>query len=318
MRMGSEMESNMDNMPTIDQFRPVILRVLNDGEVCAAHELCERVADYMKLSEDVRNQRIPSGQRRYINRVQWARSGLTAAGLLDRPKRGEYRITENGRNVDSRNLTSYGEQDMYEWPVWCAYQEELRQRKERSQVANAPLDVEEDPLGAIEARVEDLNNSTETKLLQKLRTASPSFFEKAVLEVLLAMGYGGAYGVKEHLGQPGDNGVDGTIKQDALGLRNVYVQAKRYAEGNNVGGGDIRNFYGALAVKGADHGVFITTSSFTHEAVATAESYKGKIVLIDGIQLTSLMLEYKVGVQKVKHFTVFKVDDDFFEEDAEI
>lgn len=147
-----------------------------------------------------------------------------------------------------------------------------------------------------------------------LQTSSPEFFERAVLEVLWAMGYGGALGQKEHLGRSGDGGIDGLIRQDPLGLQNVYVQAKRYADSNTVGSPEINGFYGALHRRGADRGVFITTSTFSPAANEAARQLGGKIVLIDGIRLTSLMLRYGVGVEERNKFVVFDINRDFFDE----
>ena len=128
------------------------------------------------------------------------------------------------------------------------------------------------------------------------------------------MGYGGTHGEKQHVGRTGDGGIDGVINQDALGLQKVCVQAKRYKDGNNVGSGDIRDFYGALRERGADRGVFITSSKFTEGAKRTVLSYNGEIVLIDGIRLTSLMLNYGIAVQKTREFTLFEIDEDFFDD----
>ena len=118
-----------DNTPTIDEFRPVVLRVLSDSGTLPVREICEQCADYLGLDEDVRSERIPSGQVRYVNRVNWACSALTLAGLLRRPQRGHYEITEDGREVDQRRLSSYTEKDMLEWPVWRSYQEEIASRR---------------------------------------------------------------------------------------------------------------------------------------------------------------------------------------------
>ena len=166
------------------------------------------------------------------------------------------------------------------------------------------------------AAAQSFNATTETELRRRLQSASPEFFEKAVLDVLWAMGYGGAQGERKVVGKSGDGGVDGIISQDKLGLTNIYVQAKRYADGNSVGSPEIRNFIGALDSRGANLGVFITTSSFAPAARTTAENYRhGRIVLIDGIRLTRLMLSYGVAVHKAHEFTVYEIDDDFFDEE---
>ncbi|SLN02806.1 Mrr restriction system protein [Corynebacterium xerosis] len=175
-------------------------------------------------------------------------------------------------------------------------------------------DPEVDPLTAVSDNVSELNDAVETELRAALQNASPEFFEHAVLSLLWAMGYAGAQGEKQHLGKSHDGGIDGVIRQDPLGLQNVYVQAKRYADDNSIGAPDINSFYGALARQGADRGVFITTSRFTAAAGDAAKQFQGRIVLIDGIRLTALMLRYGVGVEPRQKFTVYSVNQDFFEE----
>lgn len=314
----------LDGVPTIDGCRPVVLRVMADGVERPLRDIIAGVADEMQLSDDVREQTVSSGQGRLENRVGWATSSFFRAGLLERVRRGWYRITDDGRAVDRRDLTVYSEDDMREWPTWVEYLRELAERKQRQREDTAEpaitgtqgedsIDAGSDPLSAVAEQVTRLNTEVETELRAALQAASPEFFEKAVLEVLWAMGYGGGHGEKQHLGKSHDGGIDGVIRQDPLGLQNVYVQAKRYADGNTVGSPDINSFYGALAQRGADRGVFITTSSFTPAATQAAAHLRGSIVLIDGIRLTSLMLRYGVGVEPKQVFTVFDVDQDFFD-----
>lgn len=310
---------NPSEMPTIDDFRPAVLRVLSDGQPCKLQVLYERVADHVCLPENQRSEQLPSGGNRYKNRVSWAATSLYHAGLLTKPQRAVYEITEDGRTVDARNLACLSEKELEEWPKWRTYLHELAARKgaRRSQSLTLP-DVDtppENPFEALVDNVQTFNTETETELRRRLQESSPEFFEKAVIELLWAMGYGGSHGEKQHVGKSHDGGIDGVIRQDALGLQNVYVQAKRYADGNSVGRQAIQQFYGALASRGAERGVFITTSTFTEHAQSEARSYRGKIVLIDGIRLTALMLAYGVGVQPFKAFTLYEVDDDFFEAD---
>lgn len=310
-----------DNTPTIDEFRPVVLAVLADGKVRGFRELCELVADAAGLTQETRSERLNSGQPRFMNRTGWACSSMTKAGLLERPKRGTYRITPNGLQVAQRNLLSYTEKDLFEWRAWQEYQNEVTAR--RSEDAPAPAVVNEaaeeaDPVEAIATRTRDFNAQVETDLRKRLQENSPEFFEKAVIDLLWAMGYGGDYGEKQHVGRSGDGGIDGVIHQDALGLTNVYIQAKRYADTNRVGEPEIRNFIGSLDAQGANLGVFITTSTFLDRAKVTAAGYRhGRIVLIDGLRLTKLMLAYGVGVEKAHEFTLYSVDEDYFEEDMQ-
>lgn len=311
-----------DGVPTIDGCRPAVLRVVNDGKERSTREIVEAVASLLNLADEVVEQRIPSGQSRLSNRVNWACSSFKHAGLLTRPRRGWYRITDDGLTVDRRNLQEYSEDDMQEWVTWHAYRTEIVERQQRAKSPpakgavhfdGADADAEVDPLSLVADNVKTLNADVETELRIALQESSPEFFERAVLEVLWAMGYGGVQGDKEHLGKSHDGGIDGVIRQDPLGLQNVYVQAKRYADTNSVGSPDINGFYGALVRRGADRGVFITTSSFSPAAQEASRQFGGKIVLIDGIRLTSLMLHYGVGVEARQSFTVFEVNQDFFE-----
>lgn len=306
-----------DNTPTIDQFRPVVLQVLADGEERHIRKVCELVANQLQLSEQVRSERIASGQARYINRINWACSGLTQAGLLKRPRRGHYLISPDGLSVNARGLTKYSENDMMEWKQWRDYQEEIVARKQDTTNAiTRPSDTASDPIEIMEASERTFNAQTETALRQRLQSSSPEFFEKAVIDLLWAMGYGGTHGEKQHVGRSGDGGIDGVIRQDALGLTNVYIQAKRYADTNKVGEPEIRNFIGSLDSRAANRGVFITTSSFLPGAKTVASNYRhGKIVLIDGIKLTALMLAYGVGVHRSEEFVLYEIDDDFFDEE---
>lgn len=324
-----------DNTPTIDQFRPAVLRVLADGQERRLTELGDDVAKYMGLSPEVIAETVPSGQPRYRNRIAWACSSFAQAGLVLRPKRGRYVISDDGRQVDARNLAEYTEKDMLEWPRWRQYQSEIRERKSSGNAAadlavssgvrneGALAEWEEpsasptkSPLEMVEDAQTDWNAKVSTDLRQRLQDSTPEFFERAVIELLWAMGYGGVHGQKQHLGRSNDGGVDGVIREDALGLGKVYVQAKRYADSNSVGNGEIRNFIGALDSRGANKGVFITTSRFTNGAVEAAANYRhGTIVLIDGVKLSALMLDYGVAVQKAHEITLYELDEDFFEEE---
>lgn len=306
---------SIDNTPAIEEFRPVVLRVLQDGRVRHVREIWKLVADSMELSEQVREELIPSGQPRYQNRINWACSGLFYAGLITRPRRGYCQITDAGLQVAERDLSIYTDEDMLEWEVWEKYQQEIAQRKTKSGDAETPTEPSSNPIEVMSNAERDFNAQIETELRKYLQDSSPEFFEKAVIDLLWAMGYGGDYGAKQHVGRSGDGGIDGIIRQDALGLTNIYIQAKRYADTNKVGDPEIRNFIGSLDSRGANLGVFITTSDFQPRAVTTAKNYRhGKIILINGVKLTELMLNYGVAVHPAKQFTLYSIDEDFFEE----
>ncbi|MEL4161398.1 restriction endonuclease [Corynebacterium bovis] len=306
-------------MPTIDEFRPVVLRVLSDGKERHFRDVVDRVARHLNLSPDERAEKTPSGSDRYVNRLTWACSGLTFAGLLERTKRGHYRITENGLIVHRRGLATYSEKDMWEWSAWQAYSGEVAARRAGAPVVSdvvVPKDVDDaDPIEVMHGAEYDFNSQTETALRKRLQESSPEFFEKAVIELLWAMGYGGPHGEKQHVGRSGDGGIDGVIRQDALGLSTIYIQAKRYADGNRIGGPEMRNFIGSLVNNDGNLGVFITTSTFLPAAETAAAGYPhGTIILIDGLKLTSLMLDYGVAVNTARQFTLYEIDDDFFED----
>ena len=302
-----------------DEFRPLVLRALADGKPLAFRELCERAADLAGLDEQARAQELPSGGLRYVNRINWACSSFSAAGLVSKPKRGVYQITDDGLAVDARGLTSYTQKDLLEWPAWVAYQQEVAERKNAASGSSASngddLDTDgaSDPVEAIDELAREFNAEVETRLRHRLQEESPEFFENAVVELLWAMGYGGTHGAKQRVGKSGDNGIDGIIRQDPLGLTNVYIQAKRYADSNTVGTPEVRDFMGALDSHGASLGVFITTSKFQPAALSIAEKYPhGTIVLIDGVKLTNLMLTYGVAVEKHREVTLYSIDEDFF------
>ena len=316
--MAQSVPTCEEGIPTIDGFRPAVLAVMSDGAARKVRDIREAAADYLGLTDEQRRKLIPTGQPIYRNRASWACSSFVKAGLLSRPSKGVYVITEDGKVVANRQLAKYSEADMCEWPMWQQYQSEIAQRRGHTSPSAQQISadqVNEDPQIRIDQLVRDVNAEVETELRQMLFDSSPEFFEKAVIELLWAMGYGGHSGTKEHLGKSGDGGVDGVIRQDPLGLQNVYVQAKRYAQTNPVGRGPIHEFAGVMASKAADRGVFITSSTFTKAALEAAKYMRSNIVLIDGIQLTSLMLAYGVGVEKSQTVTLYRVDQDFFAEE---
>lgn len=310
-----------DKSPTSDDYRPVVLRVLSNGETLAFRELHEKVADSIGLDEATREELIPSGQARYINRIAWACSGLNP-GWSFKPSQTwplrDHRRRQGGRFPQPLQVLG----DRYARVARLAgiSRRNRRAKKETSASSDDGSSQDESESKSpseVMAHTEQMYNlKVETELRSRLQQASPEFFEKAVLELLWAMGYGGAKGHKVHVGKPHDGGIDGIISQDALGLTNVYVQAKRYADNNRVGEREIRNFFGSLDAKGASLGVFITTSSFLPSAEETAKGYRhGRVILIDGKALTRHLLEYGVAVQKKQEFTLYEIDEDFFEEE---
>lgn len=313
-------------IPSIDHFRPAVLAVLEDGRERSSQEIVYESAQFLGLTEEQMAETLPSGQLRYANRAGWAMSSFAQAGLVSKPRRGRYVITADGLAVASRNLISYSEKDMLEWPAWAKYQREIAERHAMSsdqeimgdaapnQHVKTGLQDDGGPIERIESAVVESNAQVETELRRRLQEASPEFFEKAVVDLLWAMGYGGAHGQKQHVGRSGDGGIDGIIRQDALGLQKVYIQAKRYSDGKTVGSPILQQFLGALTTNGADRGVLITTSRFSANANRMAtDLLHNRVVLIDGIELTRLMLAYGVGVQTVRILNIYRVDEDYFD-----
>jgi restriction system protein len=278
----------------------------------------DRLAEQLHLTADERTQLLPSGKQTVFgNRVHWAKTYLSKAGLLASTRRGHFRITERGEQVVAAHPARIDNEYLNQFA-------EFRQFKERSAeataqegvhpVAPAPVSHTETPDEIMRVAHRQVETSLGQDLLDRVRAAPPAFFERLIVNLLLSMGYGGsAADAGRALGRSGDDGVDGVIDQDALGLDRVYIQAKRYAEGNSIGAGAIRDFFGSLDRHKATKGLFVTTSTFSASARETAEFLSKRIVLIDGEHLAKLMIRYNVGCRIEEVLHIKKVDEDFFE-----
>lgn len=300
--------------PIWPEFIVPILQVAADGASHRTRDLRSASFQRMGLGPEVLAEALPSGELRADNRAGWAITYIHRANWLERVSRGVYRITDEGRAA----LAEHEAEGFHDYAKASKVLDSFWETTDGSASAVAAEPVPEittvlDPTEQIEQAVAQNDQAVAADLLDRLRTSDPTFFEKAVLQLLLAMGYGGSEQRGRHIGGSGDGGVDGVIDEDALGLDQVYVQAKRYAAGNNVGGEAIRAFIGALSLKAASRGVFITTSDFTPAARLDATSARSRIVLIDGQRLASLMIKYRVGTQVKETYHVMEVDEDFFE-----
>jgi len=278
----------------------------------------EQIAEKLGLTPDERAQLLPSGkQTMFANRVHWAKTYLVKASLAEGTRRGYFRITPRGQaaladttaTINNAYLDQFKEFQDFKVKVNGADSATAATPAQASEPLSAetPDEVLRKAHGAI-------TGALAADLLDRARKATPAFFEKLIVELLLAMGYGGtSEEAGRALGQSGDDGVDGVIDQDPLGVDQIFVQAKRYAEGNNIGAGAIRDFYGALSLKKAYKGIFVTTSAFSQAAVETARGLGSRIVLIDGPQLSRLMVRYNVGCRDEDVLHLKKVDEDFFE-----
>ena len=298
-------------VPTWEGFLVPALRVLSDGGVWPVRELRQRARQDMGLTEDQCAVRIPSGEPMWTNRLGWALSYLSHAGAVERPARGRYVMTQTGWTLLRHHPEALTTSDLealpgYSWPD--------PGRKSSSTQQRATLgDTLVDPTEQVYDGVRRLNDSVAQDLLERLHTQGPVFFEQAVLDLLVAMGYGGTQGAATRTRLSGDDGIDGIIDQDALGLSRIYVQAKCYDPRGTVSRPDVQGFAGALQGAQASQGGFITTASFSARAREYAERVASRIVLIDGARLASLMIRYGVGVQVRDTIRIVEVDEGFFE-----
>jgi len=278
----------------------------------------EQLADKLGLTPDERAQLLPSGkQAMFANRVHWAKTYLVKAGLVEGTRRGYFRITARGQAALVDATATINNAYLDQFKEFQDFKVKVNEADGATAVtpalASAPLSTET-PDEALRKAHGAITGALAADLLDRVRNATPAFFEKLIVELLLAMGYGGtSEEAGRALGQTGDDGVDGVIDQDPLGVDQIFVQAKRYAEGNNIGAGAIRDFYGALSLKKAHKGIFVTTSAFSQPAVDTARGLGSRIVLIDGLQLSRLMIRYNVGCRDEDVLHLKKVDEDFFE-----
>lgn len=304
-------------VPKFFSFFPAILRILSTGETLHVKQIRSQAFDLMQLSEEDRSVLLPSGKQRTAeNRVNWALTYLKKAGLVERPATGKYRITPAGKTA----LQEVGDQITLEYlEQFDSFRDFHMVKPHDAQDSSVCINAmaEGSPQDTMDIAFQQINDELAANLLQVIMEHSPQFFEKLVVELLLKMGYGGAFeesGIT--VGQSGDEGIDGIIREDKLGFSNIYIQAKRWNTDAAVGRPEMQKFVGALAGQGAQKGLFITTAQFTKEA----KSYVGKqsatkVVLVDGEKLTKLMIEYDVGVSVLNTYAIKKIDSDFFDED---
>ncbi|MFJ6270918.1 restriction endonuclease [Pseudarthrobacter oxydans] len=307
--------SEQDGIPKWHGFTSAILQVLADGQPKTRSDLSKQAMDVVGLTDGQRSIRVNSGSLKAKGRVGWALSHLIAATALERPDSAMYVITDVGRELLRSSPNGISQARLKEIEAYRQHRADVRAaRKEMSSSPESDvLDEDDDPNDVIDAAMDRINAEVGADLIQRLREGHPDFFEEAVVKLLLKMGYGGAEQRGRRIGGSGDGGVDGVIDQDALGLDRIYVQAKRYADGNTVGRETIQAFVGALHGVGASRGVFITTSTFSSGARQYAENVPSRIILIDSARLVSLMIKYRVGVQVKQSYDVVELDEDFFE-----
>lgn len=300
-------------IPDYQSLMLPLLKSTADGSEHSFPELVEALATEFRLTEPERRELLPSGGMfLFNNRVGWARVYMKKAGLLSAPKRGFVQITKRGLDVLASNPSRIDNKLLRSFAEFREFQ---RVKTDEKPEVEGPPGEHVDPQETIEIGYQRIRKQLSAELLDRIKACSPRFFEKLVIDLLLAMGYGGSrrdFG--EVIGKPGDRGLDGLIKEDKLGLDVVYIQAKRWDEGQ-VGSKEIQAFVGALHGKRARKGVFITTSGFSKAARDYVDDIQDTVVLIDGQELSDFMIDHGVGVSNYKSYEMKKIDEDYFVED---
>jgi restriction system protein len=303
-------------VPDYQTLMAPVLHALSDGLEQPIPQLRNIIAKQVGLTDEDLKATLPSGSRLFVNRLHWTITYLYQAGLVRRPRRAVVQITSRGQDVLAEHPDRVDNSILLQFKEFTEFQSRTRGDASPAQAGGQepPVPSETTPVETIARAVAEANSAVAAEVLERVREREPAFLELLVLNVLTALGYRGAAGSAEHLGRSGDNGLDGVIRQDPLGLDQIYVQAKRYAAGHTVGRPEIQGFVGALHGAQADRGVFITTSSFTNEAITYADRVSARVILIDGITLAQLMVTHNIGVQDREVFVIKRVDEDFFEE----
>ena len=286
-----------------------LLKFVADQKEHSVHEAVKFLTNEFNLSDDDRKEMLPSGQQEvFLNRVGWARTYMKKAGLLDSPKRGIFVITERGKKVLASNPSKIDNKLLTHYEEFKEFKKKKRKVEEETEVIEFQ---DKTPEEAFETAYENLRTELLSDILEHLKISDPTLFEKIVIEVLVKMGYGGSLrDAGKAIGKSGDEGIDGIIKEDRLGLDIIYVQAKRWEA--TVGRPEIQKFAGALQGQRAKKGIFISTSNFSKDAIDFASKIESKIILIDGDQLAEYMIDFNVGVTTTSKYELKKIDLDYF------
>lgn len=305
-------------IPKFDNFFLPCLQCLNDGNIHSQESLRNYVINYFKLTAAGAGTLIKSGKKTQVSdRVSWTVSYFLQAGFVDSPKRGTYRINEFGKSFLLAHKDGFDKTDLLQISSFAKFATRRTDKPENNIKKSLVVEEKTDdktPTDLIDDAFRQINSALAKDLLTKILEMSPSFFEKLVVELLVKMGYGGSFEDAASVTQYShDEGIDGVIKEDKLGLDTIYIQAKRWDKGT-VGRKEIQAFVGAINMKHASKGVFITTSTFTEEAKKCVKDVQSKIVLIDGEQLCKYMIEYNLGVSSRQVYEIKQIDSDYFEE----
>ena len=292
-------------------FRP-LLEFASDGKEHSIAEARDALKQVMNISEEDLKELLPSGrQTKYDNRVAWAKSYFVQAKIIESPKRAHFRITDRGRALLTMGHDRIDIKILNQYPEFVEFH---TTKPGESTVNEAGSSQDETPEEALQKAYVNIRSDLANELLNKTKNNTPKFFEQLVVDLMIALGYGGSRSdAGRSIGQSGDEGIDGIIKEDRLGLDVIYLQAKRWD--GSVGRPEIQKFVGALHGKRAKKGVFITTSVFTSEAKEYVVTIDPKVILIDGRMLADLMIDYNLGVSSSVNYEIKKIDSDYFEEE---
>jgi restriction system protein len=300
-------------IPDYQKIMLPLLKYSSDGIEHSFRDAVEKVANFFGVTDIERSELLPSGKYPiFDNRVGWAKTYLTKACLLEVPKRGYFNISERGVNLLKKSPSEITSKSLEQFEE---FKEFASQKKSHQTNISSEIIISNDnstPEDVLAKAYIELKESIELEVLEQIKSVSPMFFEQLVIDLLVSMGYGGnRQDAARAVGKSGDGGIDGIINEDRLGLDVIYIQAKRWD--NVVGRPEIQKFAGALEGQRARKGIFITTSSFTKEAIDFANNIQKKIILIDGKRLSKLMVENNVGVSVVGTYAIKKIDLDYFE-----
>jgi len=299
-------------IPDFQTIMLPLLKMASDGREHSVREAREALASEFELTDEEKKTLLPSGRQAvFDNRVAWAKTYLQQAALLHAPRRGCFRISDRGRSILESHPTRIGIKDLENYPEFLEFRTSRRDHEEASPAAE---ETGQTPEEMLELAYQKLREDMISDLLGRVKQCSSKFFEGLVVELLLKMGYGGSRKeAGEAVGMSGDEGIDGIINEDRLGLDTIYLQAKRWD--GTVGRPEIQKFVGALHGKRARKGVFITTGTFSADAIDYVAKIDPKVVLIDGRQLTALMIDFNVGVSTATAYELKKIDSDYFVEE---
>jgi len=302
-------------IPDYQSIMLPLLEFISDGMEHKMRKVTDELAIKLGVTEEEQKELLPSGAAPvFYNRTAWAKTYLKKAGLIESPKQGIILISKQGLKVLKKKPDSINVKFLKQFSEFVEFQ--TTKREDENDSENTEEQSKQTPEELLETAYQKIRKSLASELINKVFELSPAFFEKLVVELLVKMGYGGSIkDAGKAMGKSGDEGIDGTIKEDKLGLDIIYIQAKRWKPGTVVGRPELQKFVGALAGQGAKKGIFITTSNFTKEAIEYTPRNETKIVLINGHQLAQFMIDYNLGCTSQHTYEVKKIDSDYFGEE---